>query len=49
MFVGVEVGVRVGNGVFVAVAVGLGVNDGSRQIGVESIRPYGLRVDPCSS
>ena len=38
----VNVGVIVG----VRVTVGLGVNDGSRQMGAESIAPLGLRVSP---
>ena len=48
---GVNVGVR--EGVIVAVGVSegvaLGVNEGSRQTGVESLRLNGSRVLPCSS
>ena len=35
--------------VYVRVAVGLGTVETSRQIGVESTFPYGVRVSPCSS
>ena len=51
----VNVAVAVGLGVNVAVLVGvsvevaLGVKDGSRQTGVESLRLRGSRVSPCSS
>ena len=42
---GVNVGVMVG----VRVMVGLGVNNGLKQIGEESILKSGLRVSPYSS
>ena len=42
---GVKVGVTVG----VSVMVGLGVNNGLRQTGEESILKDGLRVSPYSS
>jgi hypothetical protein len=42
---GVKVGVMVG----VSVTVGLGVKDGSKQIGAEFARSNGLRVFPYSS
>ncbi len=51
----VDVGVRVGLGVNVNVLVGvregvtLGVYDGSRHTGVESLRARGSRVSPYSS
>ena len=53
--VAVAVGVRVGLGVTVEVfggvrvGVALGVNVGSRQTGIESVRLSGSRVLPCSS
>jgi hypothetical protein len=49
--VGVCVGLGVTVAVFVGVSVGvtLGVNVGSRQAGIESERPSGSRVFPCSS
>jgi hypothetical protein len=47
--VAVGVAVRVAVGEAVLVLVGLGVNEGSRQIGVESLEPSGSRVLPCSS
>lgn len=45
---GVDVleGVSVCEGVAEAVVVGLGVNDGSRQAGTESVWPNGSRVEP---
>ena len=46
VFEAVCVGVAVFVGVKVDVGVGLGVKDGSKHIGAESMRPNGFCVDP---